>query len=457
MSRPRKADGEERRWHRAAVLVERGARPVDACLGAGIEGPGLARLGHWGDCWVELLTPADGQSVLLVDDFPGLAAARISAMGAKVTVTDDMGARAKFRQAALGNGVEVVRLSSLLDANRTWDVVVIGPFVSGPAVCDTRRLAASVADGGRLVVVVDNRLSPLRTLDRAMKRPVASVSASTISRATDDAEAAGFHCRQTFALLRSSLAPVSAFDVEAPAAAKAVLEASATFKRRGRLAATRLLARLAERGSARWFVPAWMAVMEKGITPPDEMRVTGRIGVIASEDPSRLLRGEPPRVIDKRYWSEEEASAEFRALRELEASGVHIAPRAVERLGPKENRLSWLPGTALNQSEMSDEELLDWATKAGELLAEIHVATARNDGTSLLHGDFWLSNLLSENGRLVGIIDWSKATRGRPFEDVDNLVTAASFAESRPEMAQPVSEAVRAGYERAGGRLGGLR
>jgi aminoglycoside 2''-phosphotransferase len=39
----------------------------------------------------------------------------------------------------------------------------------------------------------------------------------------------------------------------------------------------------------------------------------------------------------------------------------------------------------------------------------------------LRHGDFWYENLLVENGRLVGVIDWGGAAYGDPAEDFDAL------------------------------------
>jgi aminoglycoside 2''-phosphotransferase len=39
----------------------------------------------------------------------------------------------------------------------------------------------------------------------------------------------------------------------------------------------------------------------------------------------------------------------------------------------------------------------------------------------LRHGDFWYENLLVEDGRLVGVIDWGTAAYGDPAEDFDAL------------------------------------
>ncbi|MGD0254546.1 MAG: phosphotransferase [Acidimicrobiales bacterium] len=439
-------------WYRASTLVEHGAKPSDACHRAGIGGSGLARLDRWGDCWVELLDGIQGKTALIVDDFPGLAVARLSVAGATVTVADDVAGRAQFRRVMPGAEAEVVPLASLSLPGRSWDLVVFGPFTSGRSTADLQVAARAVSADGRLVIVTDNLLSPLRALDRLMHRPTAATGALSMAQAMRHANRSGFCYHQGFALLRSSLAPVAAFDVNAPAAARAVLEASATFKNRGRLVATRALARLVELGVAHWVVPAWMGIL--GCTPAqvDHMRVTGRIGILNSEDPSRLVRGEPPAVIDKRYRSREDADAEWVALRELESVGVAVAPRAIERLGTTANRLSWMPGTSLNLSEMCDDALLKWMEKAGELLGMVHQATARPDGSSLVHGDFALTNCLAEGDRLVGIIDWSTATRGLPIRDLDYLVSTASVAQSRPNLAEALDEAARRGYERSSER-----
>jgi aminoglycoside phosphotransferase (APT) family kinase protein len=44
----------------------------------------------------------------------------------------------------------------------------------------------------------------------------------------------------------------------------------------------------------------------------------------------------------------------------------------------------------------------------------------------MCHGDFWRGNLLAENGRLSGVVDWSAAGTGRlPLLDLLNLLASA--------------------------------
>lgn len=43
------------------------------------------------------------------------------------------------------------------------------------------------------------------------------------------------------------------------------------------------------------------------------------------------------------------------------------------------------------------------------------------DHRGLVHGDFGSNNILAENGRVTGVIDWSEATIGDPLYDVANL------------------------------------
>jgi aminoglycoside phosphotransferase (APT) family kinase protein len=63
------------------------------------------------------------------------------------------------------------------------------------------------------------------------------------------------------------------------------------------------------------------------------------------------------------------------------------------------------PETSPHERRVRDAMIAAWPSIAG--------------GPSvLLHGDFWPGNLLWNNGRLAGVIDWEDATRGDPLFDL---------------------------------------
>jgi aminoglycoside 2''-phosphotransferase len=73
--------------------------------------------------------------------------------------------------------------------------------------------------------------------------------------------------------------------------------------------------------------------------------------------------------------------------------------------------------TAL-QAELSPTEL----DVVGRLWDEIRADDdLRNFEPALRHGDFWFENLLAQDGRLVGVIDWGGAGYADPAEDFATL------------------------------------
>jgi aminoglycoside phosphotransferase (APT) family kinase protein len=68
----------------------------------------------------------------------------------------------------------------------------------------------------------------------------------------------------------------------------------------------------------------------------------------------------------------------------------------------------------------------------------------------LVHGDYWLGNLLVDADRVVGVLDWGNAHWGERGEDLRHLVdslVAAGLVSSReaPALAELASSACRQG------------
>ena len=59
------------------------------------------------------------------------------------------------------------------------------------------------------------------------------------------------------------------------------------------------------------------------------------------------------------------------------------------------------------------------ALREPEVIAALHATVPNDPGPSVLrHGDFWPGNLLWQDGRLTGIIDWENALRGPALADL---------------------------------------
>ena len=285
------------------------------------------------------------------------------------------------------------------------------------------------------MVVADNPLSPLRVRDRLRRRPVGPTATASLPRLCRLLEGAGLATEQRFGLLPSSVTSVTCFDLAAPTAAAAVLQAASVRVGGGRGPALRALRQLAERRAAAGLVPGWMVVAssarrrrEPELSPP-----TARLGYADSRE-AKVLRGEPPQELEKRYRSPAEAEAEAMSLQALERVGVALAPRLLRRPAADRTCQSWLPGRPLCPSRLGPGELRTWVARSARVLGRLHQATAGPDGRVLVHGDYWLGNLLVDGDAVVGVVDWSAAHRGAPDEDlgflVDALVGAGTVASS---------------------------
>lgn len=360
------------------------------------------RAGANGAAWADLLDLAPGEVAVVVEHDAGRGATALEALGATATV------------AAIGDGPPAGCALVVLDG--------VEPDL--PAL---QWAAGALAPGGRLAVVADNGLSPLRAIDRLRGRAVGPEAVRSHGALVRRLRAAGFAPERELGLLRSSAAPVTAFDLAAPATATEVLRATQTHvvdRRRGALDALMVLAR---RGLAAPVVPAWLVIARKGSAPAplDPLRATGRIGFWDSGE-AKVVRGEPPAALEKRYRSAEAADAEVAALEELARCGVASVPRVLARPDPQRVRLSWLPGRTLALRHLEADELEQWIARAAEVLAHVQSATRAADASVLVHGDFWLGNVVVHGDRVSGVIDWATASRGDPALDADYLVSCTA-------------------------------
>ena len=444
-------------WAAGSRALEAGASPELACRAARLSPRLAARLvPRWAAAWVDLLDDLDGARVLLVDHAPGWAPVRLADRGASVTLVDDQPLRATFRRtllAAADTPAGAVRIGATKASRSGWDVIVADGLRLGASA--TRSLTMDLAPGGRVVVVADNAMSPLRVFDGSRGRaagPVGGAGSGWHAALTG----AGLTARQSFVLLRTSAAPVTAFDVTAPQASRAVLQAAATRVSGNRRRGLRLLERTP---GGRWSLPAVSAVLAPArlvvATSTGGARelasgrmVTGRIGYDDSVE-SKVLRGEPPVEVEKRYASVGEATAEAAALRALVDAGLDIAPRVVARPAPDRVCISWLSGRPLEVAALDDGQLETWIRRASALLARIQRATGTDgQGRVLVHGDYWLGNLMHDGDRIVGVVDWTTAGWGEADTDLTHLIT--SLATVRPRSGaymERLTRVARQGFE----------
>ncbi|MDQ6948531.1 MAG: phosphotransferase [Actinomycetota bacterium] len=445
-------------WGSARAALSEGLDIAGACAAGGLRRHDLDRLtGRWAGAWADLFDGVDGARLLMIDESPGSAAVSFAETAAVVGFADTDHARAAFRLELLaGRGAEVTVGPEQQQRDRPggWDLIILDGTVrrpNAPATVSVSRLASLarvLAPGGRVVVVADNRLSPVRAGDRLRGR-----SAGPVARSLRSVERllarAGLSVRQEFALLRSSISPVTSFDLHATQATSAVLAAAGVRCGPSRLVALRALESLARHGLARLVVPAWLVIASADHEPwePAADRPTGRIGYDDSED-AQVLRGEPPLQLEKRYGDAGAAQHEAMALEALERAGVDGVPRLAGPVALGRARQTWLPGTPLVAGRLRGDELERWVAEAARALGSMHRSTRRPDGKVLVHGDFWLGNLLVQGNSVCGVVDWTDCSWGESDADLDHLV--ATLVESgvvAPERAERLAVIVRQAHE----------
>ncbi len=251
---------------------------------------------------------------------------------------------------------------------------------------------------------------------------------------------------EVFGLLRSVTEPRIALSLRSPTSRRLVLRALALHVDGPRFAFVRLLARF---GNRAWFAfPGWL-VVAYGAGRADGPRVSGQFGYADNVDVTRFI-GEPPEIVERSGPRQNQAQ-EAEALHELASTTfAPFVPRVVPpRDGHPGLSTTRLRGQTLTPKRLSDNDLIRWTEEAAATLALLQSATADDDGTVLVHGDFWLGNLIVDDDHVVGVFDWEDAHRGSPEIDraflTDGLV---AYLDRDTDFAAAIRAAVRRGLDR---------
>lgn len=345
--------------------------------------------------WVELLGEVAGADVVLVDSTGGRAAERLNEAGAHVRGSEWASSGRHTAQAMVVAGVPIT--DGRIDAAKR----ALGP-------------------GGRLLLVTANRRSPLAWWDALRRR--SATPRGSLRELRKLAGAWGLPVRAEYGLLRSCISPSTMIALDHPVHAAAVLAASNTLNSGLRHRAVGLLTALARRGRAEHLVPGIALLCSA--RPLEGDPVVGRIGVLGSAE-VKVLYGHPLRYVDKTYSSADRAEAEADALTRAGSVWPELVPRLCERRGPLRNRVGWVSGHTLALDRLSSAEGQRWVVEAARVLGELHRRLGGDDGQpGLVHGDFWLGNVLVDTERraIVAVIDWVEAHHGDPRTDLTFLV-----------------------------------
>ena len=372
--------------------------------------------------WVDLVDVTPGDRVLLVDPGHRRALAPLLARTAHVVAVSP----SDLDDAHPG-------IPTPHDPGAGHDLVCLDGV--RPADARLARLVEQLSPRGRVVQVVDNRLSPLRLADAARGRPRGPAPRAHLSLPLRSLRRTGLEVSQVFGLLRSSASPVTAFDLLSAEGVETTIRATLSHVGGARGVLLRRVARLPP-STVAWLSPAWLVVAERplsGATTAVVDHHPGRIiGKISNRDSDefKVVRGDPAHTLEKHY-AISTPRAEVEALTELEEVGFTLAPRVVGLPEERVCRFSWMTGEPLVLERLDDEALVRWTARAARLLARLQQLTRRPDGTVLVHGDYWLGNLLVADDRITGVVDWTRARRGSP--EVDRRFLLASVLDHRPD------------------------
>ncbi|MHB8669974.1 MAG: phosphotransferase [Acidimicrobiales bacterium] len=405
-------------WRSLEAHLDRGAALEDAARAAGCSRAEMLRLTSAASgAWSDLLDDVRDARVLVIEEAPSQAARRLADRGAIIGLADDDPDRLATRRRLCGGGQGVSAGPTLLLLREKWDVVCLNGVRLDRALL--RSAVAALAPGARLVVVADNRWSPIRIANRAVGLSVRA-SATRLHRLSRMLAREGLAHSRVYGLLRSSTAPTSSFAIDSPSAGAGVLLAAASDFGRLRLAALGLVTRLVRVGWSSPLMPAW-AVVARAEPVAVGLPVVGRIGYGWTRG-ARIIYGEPPQELEKHYETAEEGDAEAMALITLRRVGLEIGPRLLSRPSAQVSRMTWCPGRSLSVKPLSQAQRRRWVTASATLLRDMQEATRRPDGSVLVHGDYWLGNLLIDDGIIAAVIDWGSARWGSPTVDATFLV-----------------------------------
>jgi hypothetical protein len=321
-------------------------------------------------------------------------------------------------------------------------------LVSEPVDADTVAITASelelierLPDTTTVVCLATNRLRT-RPWGRKASGRIAPDLLPRIASATG---VDGVRRGEVFGLLPSVAEPRVALSLRSPVARQLVLQALALHVRGLRLDLIRLLVALGNLGWCAY--PGWLVVAH-GKGRAGDARVTGQFGYAQKPEVTRFL-GEPPELIERSGPADHRAH-EAAALQELQATDfASFVPQVVPSPDPRRGLITTrLRGTPLAPKDLSDDQLLHWAERAAETLALLQAATQDENGTVLVHGDFWLGNLTVEGDDVVGVFDWEYAHRGSRREDREFLIRSlASYLDRNVAFAERIRTAAERGFQ----------
>ncbi len=365
--------------------------------------------------WVDLLDVDPSDVVLLVQRPGGPAEGALRRCSLHVTVID----HDRIGEVPAG----------------PWDLICVDDVRLEP---DARRgLRGRLAPEGRWAEVCDNAVSPLRILDCLLGRPHGSTSRPGPVNARRAVAGKGWQVQQMFVLLRSTRLPYTAFDLTSASGPAVVVDMTISHVGGVRAWALR---RLVLRGAATagWLAPGWLLVASVEARHDTRARIVGQVGNRDSTE-IKIVHGDPPVAVERRSASGPRP-AELRILRELDLDGFDLAPRVVAE-SRHSATYSWLHGSPLAVDTLDDDDLVEWTGRAAALLSRLQGATRLEDGSVVVHGDFWLGNVLVHGTEITGLVDWGDARRGSAEIDrrflLESLVRRLDIA---PELARRLAD-----------------
>lgn len=420
-------------WSVAAEAL-RGGEPFASAVAALSERDRGWLTTPWAGSVFEVLALDSESQVLFIGSSPDAGLAVAEELGLAMAVETGDEAHVDFVDAWLPDRRR---------ASPPWSAIVVGDVQSWDDGWAFDRLAAAVASAAEdalVLLVVDNGLSILRSIDLLRGKPEGSRAPRRRIRAA--LRRLDLTVVEEYGLLRSTVAPASVFALGSQRAVRAALQGASPRMGPVRRTLTQALASLA---SQPWLVKrlvpgtAIVAARSDAKRPPG-VRVVARVATVDSDE-SKLLIGDPPHTLEKHYESPEKAGAEAHALETLGRCLPGVAPRLLSRPSRRRVRMEWLQGDSLAPLAMSAAQIEQWTLAAARFLAHIQRATRAPDGTVLVHGDYWLGNLLVRGDEVVAAVDWVDAHQGDPDADrrhlVDYLVVLGILGE-------PEAEALRA-------------
>lgn len=399
-------------WRVAAGMLRAG-RDLEAALAVVPSEQSRWLASYWAGSFVRLADVRAGDTALVIRAGAGGELRHLAEAGATFRLVAEDPAVDDFVDAWLPGAA---------GGEAPWDLIVVGDGVRWGSRRLRRLLSQALAQANpdaRVVVLFDRWGSPLRLVDRFSK---GAGSHPTRPRVVDrELRRLGVVRTQRFGVLRSTALPSTAFDLDAPAAAAAVLTASTPLISGPRRHLTRLLAWAAARRGAGLLVPGWAVLGERAQGDPRRVRFSGRIASLGGAE-ARMLIGEPPVALESWHESAAEVDAVVLGLSEMQLALPGMAPALLDRPSPTRVRMAWAKGDPLSPHALSAAEVELWVERAATLLREMQERTRRSDGTVLVHGDYWIGNLLTCGDEITSVIDWPAARWGHASVDRTTLV-----------------------------------